>query len=537
MARFSPFIIAAAILVSSVAQSQTSPFKNVDQIARAIGLAQYASSTSQKTVKIAVLDNGFKGAHAEIGKTLPASTQIRPGPVAVDPATEEAHGLAMAQIVSSLLAKTPGIAYELHLFSAYGYTNLERAIDLVIAEKFDLVLYAQVWEYGGNGDGRGFINALVNRATSAGVTWISAAGNFGDSIYRAAVEKGADDWAKLPSPNSSVRVRCQQNPKGVCSLRAVLSWNDFKDDVKEGTEKDLDLVLSDDTLKILRTGGLQQVKVSTTPMQPRTTLYPREIVEAELKPGVYLLRAKIRSQNFNSQRDQLKILASGDYVELLDRNSSAETLLAPADNASVITVGASDSVKSSRSASLRKPEFSTFSAVETQSGDVFKGSSNVAAMTTALAAILKGTNPSLDRASLTATLRTRTSGGRAGPPAPPVEPVPPAPALSLHELEFGSVGPGCFARIPLTFTPPALIPILNAGGIPVQTTVGLKIFTAVDPYTLIPGLARQSANDMLVFGGVGFYSAPRSRQRTLGPRDFEVVQKPIDAFYCGMNGR
>ncbi|RYZ71001.1 MAG: protease, partial [Proteobacteria bacterium] len=183
------FSIVLALTVSLVdsAEAAKSPFKNIDRIADSLNLATYAQSQSVKTVKIAILDNGFKGYKAQVGKTLPKSTVYHAGPVAVDAKSEEVHGLFMAQIVTGLLAKTPGIKYELHLFSAFGYSNLDKAVDTLVREKFDLALYAQVWEYGGNGDGKGFINAVVNKATSAGVTWINAAGNFGDNTYRAPV--------------------------------------------------------------------------------------------------------------------------------------------------------------------------------------------------------------------------------------------------------------------------------------------------------------------------------------------------------------
>ena len=50
------------------------------------------------------------------------------------------------------------------------------AVETVAHENFDLVLYAQNWEFGGNGDSKGFINALVNQATQAGVIWMQVSG-------------------------------------------------------------------------------------------------------------------------------------------------------------------------------------------------------------------------------------------------------------------------------------------------------------------------------------------------------------------------
>lgn len=526
-ALFGALIVTFTCSLAIAAGTARSPFKNLDEIADRLALATYAQSTSAKTVKIAILDNGFKDRDKEIGKTLPASTVYHAGPVPVEPQGEEAHGLIMAQIVSGLLAKTPNISYELHLFSAFGYSNLQKAIQTAINDKFDIVLYSQVWEYGGNGDGKGFINALVNQATAAGIVWINAAGNFGDATYRAPVETLADDWAYLPSPNRGVRVRCYDNPTGKCQLRAVLSWNDFKDDSALGTDKDLDLVLSDDTLKIIRTGGLQQVLAMPAGASQGYSLYPREIVEAELKTGVYELRVKVRSKNFTKANDELRIVTSGDYLEQLDTTPAQETLLAPADNATVLTIGASDSPKSGQSLKMGKPEFSTDSKVILKNGDTFKGSSNSAAMSAALAVIAKALNPTADRATVLAFL---SSGALASPGV--AAPTAGAGPLTLSQLQFQPTGPGCFRAAILPQAPEAAAAILRGGAVTVETTVGLKIMIANDPFTLGLGVKRTNADDMLVVSSKGFSVRARNAQRTLPAGAYEVVQLPQGASYC-----
>ena len=129
---------------------------------------------------------------------------------------------------------------EFHLYNTYGFSNLQAAVNDVIARKIDLVLYAQNWEYGGNLDGHGFIDAVVGEATQAGILWINSTGDFGETTFNSPVRAGADGWASLPDPNQSVEIRCNQdpqNPQAKCPLRLVLSWNDFKDDPNAGTAK------------------------------------------------------------------------------------------------------------------------------------------------------------------------------------------------------------------------------------------------------------------------------------------------------------
>ncbi len=508
------------------------PFKNIGTIAKSAGFDKWKNTKPDYTVKVAILDNGFKDHADQIGKSLPESTVYHAGPVAVDPATEESHGLFMAQIVSGLLNYAPHVKYELHLFSAYGYSNLEAAVNQVIADKFDIVLYAQVWEYGGNGDGRGFINTLVNKATDAGILWVNAAGNFGNSTYRTGIRLNDDSWATLPGPNDSVRVRCKKNDKKKCNLRVVLSWSDFSDDVNEGTDKDLDLIVADDTLKIITSSALTQVKEKAE--QPGLSLYPREIATTEVKPGLYLLRVKARSKNF-VKKDDLRLTVSGDHLELLDK-TEGETLLAPADNESVITIGANDSEKSADSEEFKKPELTYPSLMTLKNGEQYKGSSNSSAVAAAALILVKAAWPETSREGAIELLGGSNGNKKAKKPVGTKMGGAPGLGLPLHALQFGPTGEGCFERVQLPYTPPALQPLINdakqLGLTVVRSTSGIKIFVERDPYSFIGGTARVSPDDMLLVSQLGFEGLPRSNQGFVPFGSYEIVQVPHGQFVC-----
>lgn len=507
-------------------------FTNLDSFAKALQIDLYPDRHSVRPVKIAILDNGFRGYADELGRTLPVSTKFHPGPVAVDPNTEDAHGLFMAQMVAGLLSRAPNIQYELHLFSSFGYSNLEKAVETISNEKFDIALYAQVWEYGGNGDGRGFINRLVSRATQAGVTWINATGNYKDATYQGPVERTEDDWAWLPGRNQSVQVRCLENPKGKCPLRIVLSWNDFKDDVRLGTDKDLDLVLTDDALRIIETSGLKQ-RNEGAPNEPGTSLYPREIIQTEVKPGLYFIRVKIRSQNFDRQTDRLRIVTKGDFTTQID-TTHEETLLPPADHSDVIAVGASDSEKSSDSKSMNKPDLLFPSLITLENGEQYKGSSNSSAAAAAAAVALKALQPELSKDALLELL-SGASSSHQGPGAG-IGGTPEGPAgsgLPLEVLQFQPTGQGCFVTTILPYIPrPASVLLVN-GGFSVMTSQGPKIFTHSDPFQMVAGMRRTNLNDVLAVGDNGYFVVPRARQGELGERAFEVVQLPRGQYVCG----
>jgi len=524
MSRFfkSAGTITLVLLISAAAVALSSPFKNIASVARSIGLAGYDEAKSVRTIKIAILDNGFKGYAKEIGVGLPSNTVYHPGPVKVDPAGEETHGLYMAQILAGLLRYSSGVSYELHLYSAFGYSNLESAVNDIVANRFDVVLYSQVWEYGGNGDGRGFINTLINKALATGVVWVNASGNFGSGTYQSAIELNDDNWVKLPAANDTVRIRCEKSVNGFCPLRVVLSWNDFSDDVDTGTDKDLDLILADDTLKIVASSALQQMK-NIPEGAVGASLYPREIVTKRVNPGQYLVRVKARSQNFDKNRDRLRITISGDNITVLN-TTPGETLLPPADNPGVITVGATDTDKTASSASMSKPELQTASLITLNNGDQYKGSSNAAAITAAAATIIKGLRPQTTRDGLLKMLSgdvVYLPGGE-------------GQGLPLSALQFEPTGPSCFRKASLPTSSAGLRDFLKkapGGATVVETTKGIKIFTALDPFQ-ITGEYRVSGDDMLVVSSRGFEPLPRTNQDYLPEGTYEIVQIPKNQFVC-----
>lgn len=361
-------------------------------------------SDSGRTVKIAVLDKGFQGWKEQLGLSLPENTVFNAGPVAQPAdAVETPHGRLMAEILTSLLwgsSKTSNYKvappFELSLYNVAGFSNFKAAIDDLITRKFDIVLYSEVWELGGNSDGQGFINKEVSRAIDAGILWINAAGNFSGRTFNSGIQIGTDDWLKLPDQNSGLVVNCR--PTGEvknCPLRLVLTWNDFKNDTEAGTDKDLDLVLMDDLLNVKMVSQLKQTSAAGE-AKGGESKYPREAISLEIPKGKYFVKVKARSKEW-SANDKIRITVDGDFLEV-PRGEKSETLLNPADNVNAVTVGAWDSDRSSRSHKRLKPEVLAPSSVKDQKGKEFRGSSNAAAMVAAGAVLLKAQYPAMNRA-------------------------------------------------------------------------------------------------------------------------------------------
>ncbi len=521
-------LITLLSIVPATAGDRGEPFQNLDQMIEVLNLRPYfkENKKAKHSLKIAVFDNGFKGAEEEIGRSLPAFTEIHPGPVKL-PGEEETHGFYMAKILWSLL--TLGgtderyAPAEFHLYNTYGYSNFAAAVQDAIDRDIDIVLYSQTWEYGGNFDGQGFINVLVSEAVDSGILWINNSGNFAQTTFNAAVETGDDDWVELPGRNKSVEVRCEKAPKKskakTCTLRAVLSWNSFSNDVEEGTDKDLDFVLTDDTLNVIQSSSLIQKKEPGD--QPGTSKYPREILTAEVKPGLYYLRVKNRSQNFDEE-DRLRITASGDFITMSNFDKQ-ENLLPPADNKKVITVGAMDSEKSSISRNRKKPELLTNSLVSITEEENFKGSSNSAAMVAAGAAILFSLDPSLTREEFIQKTGNQGGGGNGTP----------GMGLPLEHLGFQPTDPtGCFRPVTSTQLPAHLQWAVTQGGTLVETNAGQKVFYPFDPIRLFSGMFRRFPNDILVISPQGPGLFHRSMLWNLHPSLTEMVQTPYGRVIC-----
>lgn len=408
-------VLFVVVVCALSAQAGAQNILNINDIVKDLKVSDFKGKTFTRKIKIAVIDNGFYGYEKELGKSLPQDTIYHAGAASDADKIDNRglHGLFMAQMIHQLLVKSGAKTdVELHLFYAFGYTKFADAVKTVVNDKFDIVLYSQVWEYGGNGDGRGFINALVNEATEKGVIWINASGNFGQLTRIAPVDgkvEGADEWVHFKNP-MTFKVECTVKKGELCGVRLVLSWNDFKDNADTGTDKDLDLFLLDSKKKVMLSSERHQ-KLTKDLSDPLASMFPRELIETKLAPGTYSLKVKVKSKNFSASQDQLRITLSGEGVSM-NNPSIGETLLPPADNSSVIVVGASDDLNSNRSDENGKPDIWLKSLIRMKDGSAPFSTSIAAAMAAGVSSLHLGTGTPADRLALLEKLKpiSRTDG-------------------------------------------------------------------------------------------------------------------------------
>ena len=338
---------------------------------------------------IAILDNGFAGLEASRGKNLPPNLTVFQGPIANS--ADTIHGTKLAEVIFAMTSGSPDWHRRsehprLKLYNANGFTNFSAAVDQAIQDRVDIIVYSQVWEFGGNFDGRGFINAAVNKATSAGILWINAAGNYAASSWQGPLVANFDSTARLPFEGKFVRLVVEEPQT---SVKVTLSWNDFSDSKDWRTSRDLDLALLDRNGREIAVGRKIQDGFDHG-RDANYSAHARETLETTLPQGVYLLRVDMRSRNFD-QNSRIRLAANGRGVSFADQATDASVMI-PADNPNVLTVGASDDELSSfgrTNGGITKPEVLAPSILEFESGISFQGSSSAAAVAAATIALYR----------------------------------------------------------------------------------------------------------------------------------------------------
>jgi len=365
-----------------------------------------------KKIKVAIIDNGFEGYERELGKGLPQDTVYHPGKgrTTADNRNEEPHG-TLAGLLFYKVLQTVGVdsQVELHLFYAFGYDRLAEAIDEVTKGEFDLVVYAQTWHTLSNGDGKGFINALVDKATATGLVWINASGNNGGRTYSGPIrsERGRDglDWVRLDKKvgrRDAIEIVCATPIKNQkCLLQLTLTWNDFKNSPDEGTDKDLDLILLDRNHKeVAASRRVQKLALAPGDDIKVVSRLPRELMGGiQVEPGTYYARIQVKSQNFDPSRDEFRLVADKLGIGMPHANAK-ETLFAPADNPNVIVVGGTDFPFSSKSPSRNLPQIFLPTTTEIYKGVALASTSHSAALAGGLAATFMAQGLGRDRAAV-----------------------------------------------------------------------------------------------------------------------------------------
>lgn len=477
-----------------------------------LGMKDYLSSAlvlrNLENLKIAVLDNGFNGFDPTKG-LLPSSTEM---PVLTSfPQSPTNHGLRMAQIIWGLTGKAISRSPKFYLLNTNGFSNFKASVDFAINNKVDFILYSQVWPFGGNLDGTGFINATVNRAINAGILWVNAAGNNHLSTHTNQINpEGTQNGFLIYQERDHFRF---QNKWDENIVHITLSWTDFSDSENYNTKKDLDLFVFNSQGIQIASSELIQRGESPESGDPKLSSHAREMITLEgLNRGDYRIQVKVKSSNF-TKNDTFRILLKSDKaITFIDKTENGD-IMPPADNPNVITVGDASDERSSLGPTLdgrTKPDIVIKDGqVEFTDGSTAVGSSTAAALFASVLCLLKSYDPHFTMKEIFRIL-------------PLLESLP----SSLPDIEDTNLIPGSLRDIPPNLT--HLVPPSSSIMLHKRRGHAVVVFTTQD-LLLLPGVS--TAGIRRILPGESLAISPLELRWVLFPRSLEDrIQKPWVSF-------
>ena len=383
---------------SSPTPAAPASIKNLSKLIEGLNLTSaYNAGFKGQNTTVAILDNGYWGLSASMGVTLPPNLFVEQP--ASGSMSQTPHGTKLAEIVYALTTGSDHydksvVGPEIRLYITSGsYLNFEKAVNDLIQFKTAhpyrnvIALYSQIWQYGDNDNGVGYINTLVSQAAKAGILWVNAAGNLGQATYFATATRRADGYLELPHEGNSIRFSLKQGTK--CTI--ALSWDDFSSTYfNYATAIDLDLTLIDGSGKVMAKGNMVQDGKDHGDTVGYSR-FAREMIIATLDPGEYRLQVSTKDITLPAGLTFTLSVDGGPDV-IMEKNNGYQKLFTPADDADVISVGAYDvgfcnALFDAKTKRFTKPDVWTASIIDYTSGESIAGSSTAAAIAAAVLAV------------------------------------------------------------------------------------------------------------------------------------------------------
>ena len=357
-------------------------------------LVNHFEGVKGQGVKVAIIDEGFKGVDQLVGQDIPASGWYHDY-TGEGIYGESVHGTACAEIIYDIAPEA-----ELTLLKVGDLVDLENAKDLCIREGIDIINHSIGWFGTGIGDGRGTACDIVNDAADNGILWVNSAGNDAQSHYYGFwFDSDDDSWHNFEGEKERLIFEAEEGGE----IRVFLTWNDWPN-----SRENYDLYL----FFIHSSGDLESVDKSTD----RQNGYggaPVERIEYKVeRSGKYVIAVR----NEDARPRRLKIWSlNHDFEGFAVAENSIGS---PSDARGAMSVGAVHydyydlgriadySSRGPTTDGRFKPELvapsgvSTVSYGESENFYGYTGTSAAAPHVAGAAALIKSVNPSYSRTQL-----------------------------------------------------------------------------------------------------------------------------------------
>ncbi len=355
-------------------------------------------------VKVAVLDLGFAGYQSLLGTELPASVVAHSCRADADiTGGGESHGSAVAEIVHEV---APGA--QIYLANFDTEVELAACVNWLIGQGVQVVNFSIGFVASGPGDGTGFVNDIVDLATSQDIVWVNSAGNQAQGHWMGGwVDGDGDDVLEFSASDEENTI---SNALGGSVIYIFLKWDD-----QFGTScNDYDLYVLDSATPIPNV-----VASSTDPQDYCTSGQPTYPVEALAYEVPALGSYHVVVHRYDADGTATFHLYSINHdCPPLQYCSKAGSIMEPGDNPNVLTVGA---VRWSSPGTIEffssrgptddgrmKPEIVAPDGVSNVSWGAFYGTSASAPHATGAAALVEAWQPGWTQSQVRAFLAAST---------------------------------------------------------------------------------------------------------------------------------
>jgi outer membrane protein assembly factor BamB/subtilisin family serine protease len=191
--------------------------------------AWHKAGVNGQGVKVGLIDPSFYRYEQQLGRELPPRERVtaksfRSDGRMYDPDAPGSHGVAVAEVVTDV---APGVS--LHLAAFDTDVEFRRAVDWMIEQRVD-VINTSLGFPSGCFRGEGLFEPSIKKAREAGITWVTSAGNRGDSHWEGSFtdrdNNGVNEFSGFDE-TLSVEVEFVNIEKTIAAaaVGAFLSWD------------------------------------------------------------------------------------------------------------------------------------------------------------------------------------------------------------------------------------------------------------------------------------------------------------------------